>query len=303
MDADRRAFVKVALAATVAGMAEATAGASRGSGREPALPLVDGELRIDEATRAVAADDFGHMLHRTPEAVLLPASDHDVTSTLRWAAAGGRGVAPQGQSHSVYGRAQVHRGVVIDMTSLRTIHEVASDRVVVDAGAKWSEVLAATLPRGLTPPVLTDYLELSVGGTLVVGGVGGTTSRFGVQSDQVLAMDVITGTGRTVRCSPHRHPDLFDAVRAGLGQVGVIARATLALVPAPQQVRRVLLFYADLRTMLQDQRLLAEDDRFDAVQGAVLANPNGGWLFRLDAVAGFSGRATGRSGAARRPVR
>ena len=148
------------------------------------------------------------------------------------------------------------------------------DRVVVDAGAKWSEVLAATLPRGLTPPVLTDYLELSVGGTLVVGGIGGTTSRYGVQSDNVLESGCRHRHGREVTCSPHSNADLFDAVRAGLGQVAVITRATLKLIPAPEQVRRFLLIYPDLRTMLTDERLLAADNRFDAVQGAVLPTPS-----------------------------
>lgn len=55
------------------------------------------------------------------------------------------------------------------------------DRVVVEAGATWSDVLRATLAQGKAPPVLTDYLELSVGGTLIVGGVGGTTSAFGAR--------------------------------------------------------------------------------------------------------------------------
>jgi FAD/FMN-containing dehydrogenase len=179
-------------------------------------------------------------------------------------------------------------GIVGDMSHLRTVHRVQRDRIVIDAGATWSQVLAATLPRGLTPPVLTDYLELSVGGTLIVGGVGGTTSRFGVQSDNVLAMDVVTGEGRKVTCSASRNADLFDAVRAGLGQVGVITQATLRLIPAPRQVRRFLLFYPDLRTMLKDERLLASDDRFDAAQGAILAAPTGGWTFRLDAVKHFT---------------
>jgi cytokinin dehydrogenase len=46
--------------------------------------------------------------------------------------------------------------------------------------------------------VLTEYLELSVGGTLIVGGVGGTTSAFGVQSDNVIDMEVVTGKGKKV---------------------------------------------------------------------------------------------------------
>ena len=283
MDTTRRAML----------VAGAAAAASKGIGaiaqdeRQDRLPPLDGELRFDESSRAAAADDFGHLVHRTPAAILLPASDQDVAATIRWAAGRGQTIAPQGRSHSVFGRSQAQGGIVIDMTRLQTVRSVGRDRVVVDAGATWSQVLAATLPQGLTPPVLTDYLELSVGGTIIVGGVGGMTSRHGVQADNVLEMDVITGSGEKITCSASRHPDLFNAVRAGLGQVGVITSATLALLPAPQQIRRYLLIYPDLRTLVNDERLLSADDRFDAVQGAVLKTPTG-WTFRLDAVKAFS---------------
>ena len=125
----------------------------------------------------------------------------------------GHKVAPQGQRHSVYGRAQTDGGIVIDMSQRRSIHSVGADRVTVDAGATWRDVLAATLPQRLTPPVLANYLDLSVGGTLVIGGVGDTTTRYGMQSDNVLELEVVTGEGRRVRCSPRRNADLFDAVR------------------------------------------------------------------------------------------
>ena len=289
MDLTRRTVLLAGLAAaSVTVGTAATEGTFAAHSRELPLPPLDGELRFDKAARIAAADDFGHIVHRTPKGVLLPVSDQDVATTIRWAGGLGRKIAPQGQSHSVYGRAQVHDGIVIDMTQLRTVHDVQNDRVVVDAGAKWSEVLAATLLQGLTPPVLTDYLELSVGGTLVVGGIGGTTSQYGMQSDNVLELDVVTGTGEKVTCSPDSNADLFDAVRAGLGQVAVITRATLKLIPAPEHVRRYVLTYPDLRTLLTDERLLAADNRFDAVQGAVLPTPTG-WKYRLDAVAQFSG--------------
>jgi FAD/FMN-containing dehydrogenase len=226
-------------------------------------PPLDGELCFDQRARAAAAEDFGHLVHRVPAGVLLPASEEDVATAVGWAAAHGHTFAAQGQRHSVFGRGQVGDGIVADLRRLRAIHGVQHDRVVVDAGATWSEVVAATLPQGLAPPVLTDYLELSVGGTLVVGGVGATTWRLGVQSDQVLELQVVTGRGERLTCSPDRNPGLFDAVRAGLGQVGVITRATLRLVPAPRQVRRFLLSYDDLATMLGDQRLLIGEHRFE----------------------------------------
>lgn len=251
-------------------------------------PPLEGELRFDDESRAAAADDFGHMVHRTPEGVLLPASDQDLAAAIRWAAGRGCKLAAQGRRHSLFGRSQVADGIVCDMTRLRTVHRVHGDRVAVDAGATWGEVIDATLPEGMVPPVLTDYLDLTVGGTLVVGGIGGTTSRYGMQSDNVLAMEVVTGKGQKITCSATSHADLFDAVRAGLGQVAVITRATLALVPAPEQVRRYLLMYPDLEAMLTDQRHLAGDGRFDSVQGAALPTPTG-WMFRLDAAKQFSG--------------
>jgi cytokinin dehydrogenase len=252
------------------------------------IPAVQGEIRTDDAARATAADDFGHLLHRAPEVVVLPASNRDVAAAVSWAAGQRRGFAAQGRRHSTFGRAQVDGGVVADMTRLRTVHEVRDDQVSVDAGATWRDVLAVTLPRGLAPTVLPDYLDLSVGGTLAVGGVGGRTARRGAISDTVVELQVVTGRGEELTCSPSHHPDLFDAVRAGLGQVAVVTRAALTVSPAPRSIRRFLLSYPDLPTMLTDQRLLAGDGRFDVVQGAVQP-VSGGWRFQLDAAAGFSG--------------
>lgn len=256
--------------------------------QDPGPPL-DGALSFDGRVRAAAAIDFGHLVHRTLAGVLLPVSDQDVARTIRWAAARGQKVAPRGRGHSVFGRSQVSDGIVIDMTRLRAVHSIRNDRVVVDAGATWNDVLASTLPRGLAPPALTDYLHLSIGGTLAVGGIGSAISRYGAQTDNVVEMEVITGDGRTLRCSPDHNADLFDAVRAGLGQVAIVSRATLRLIEAPRQVRRFLLTYPDLRMMLKDQRLLAADGRFDRMQGAVLAASTGGWTFRIDAAKDLTG--------------
>jgi cytokinin dehydrogenase len=251
-------------------------------------PVVDGEFRRDEPVLAAAGDDFGHIVHRTPHAVVVPVSEQDVAAAVRWAGERGLRFAAQGRRHSVFGRGQVAGGVVADMTRLRAVHAVRDDRVDVDAGASWREVLAATLPHGRTVPGLPDYLDLSVGGTFAVGGVGATISRTGALSDNVLDLRVVTGRGELIACSPHENAALFDAVRAGLGQAGVVTRATLRLVPAPRQVRRHQLFYPDLATLLADQRRMVADDRFTAVQGAVLAAPTGGWTFRLDAILEFS---------------
>ena len=83
-----------------------------------------------------------------------PGSDGDLASVLRWAARNGRRVAPQGRRHSVFGRGQAAGGVAVDMRGRCAVHSVQRDWVVMDAGATWRQVLAATLPQGLAPATL-----------------------------------------------------------------------------------------------------------------------------------------------------
>ncbi|MBR0870425.1 FAD-binding protein [Bradyrhizobium tropiciagri] len=232
--------------------------------------------------RAAASRDFGNIVQKQPRAVVKPASAADISAVLRAAGKSEQKVAARGQGHSTYGRALAEDGVVIEMNSLDTIHEIGADRIVVDAGATWARVLDATLAKGLTPPVLTNYLGLSVGGTIAVGGIGGSTSRHGMQTDNVLALDVVTGSGEQLTCSRQSNPDLFDAVRAGLSQCGLITRATLKLVSAPKRVRRYQVFYPDLASLATVQRRALQDDRFDQLQGAILPDGKSGWRYQLE---------------------
>ncbi|RYU62527.1 FAD-binding protein [Methylolobus aquaticus] len=252
------------------------------------VPELDGELTVDPEALAEAADDFGHIVSRAPIAVLRPASVKDIVKLVKYANRNGVKVAMRGQGHSTYGQAQVAGGIVIDSRTLAAIHEIEDDRVTVDAGVTWNALLAATLARDLTPPVLTDYLDLSIGGTLSVGGIGGATHRKGMQVDNALALDVVTGDGRLVQCSGRRNRALFEAVLGGLGQYGIIVGATLALERAKKNARVYRLYYADLDQYVADQTFLAEDARFDYLEGQVLPNGAGGFQYMVEAAVWFS---------------
>ncbi len=252
--------------------------------RTLAIPEFDGQLFLDEATRTAAAEDFGHIIHRQPLAVLVPGSVEDIVKVVRFARAHGLKVAAArglGESHSTQGQAQVEAGVVISMTGLSTIHEINAADAWVDAGVRWRQLLEATLPVGKSPPTLTDFIELSIGGTLSVGGIGGQTYRSGLQVDNVLELEVVTGTGELVRCSPSKNRVLFDAVRAGLGQFGIIVRARVRLVDVPSHARTYTALYSDLGTFLRDQTALIDEGRFDYVEGNAQA-ANGGWVYQLE---------------------
>jgi cytokinin dehydrogenase len=252
------------------------------------LPPLDGILYTDSATRNAAADDFGHLVRRYPSAVLKPGSIEDIVRIVRFARSHKLKVAARGQAHSTYGQPLIEAGIVIDMSSLDTIHTINAEGAEVDAGVLWSQLLLASLERQLTPPVLTDYIALSVGGTLAVGGIGGRSHRYGVQVDNVLSLQVVTGAGNLETCSRSQNRDLFEAVLAGLGQCGIIVRATVRLIPSAQNSRVFLLFYNDLAALTHDQRWLIAQKRFDYVEGQVVPDASGGWRYMLEAASFYT---------------
>jgi cytokinin dehydrogenase len=292
MPSDRRMFLGAGLGVTAALASRAsglTASAQAVSSDGPPLPA---NVRLEPELRAAAAHDFGRLIHKQPRGVLRPASSADIARLMRWAKSRCVKVAARGQGHSIYGRSLVGDGIVVDTSAMNAIRDIKHDHVVVDAGAVWRDLLDATLAQGLTPPVLTNYLSLSVGGTIAVGGIGATSSRHGMQTDNVIALDVVTGDGNELSCSAAANPDLFDSVRAGLSQCGIITRATLRLVHAPERIRRFQLFYRDLPSLMADQRRVLTEGRFDQLQGAVLPDGSGGWRYQLDgAIAYDSGSA------------
>ena len=185
------------------------------------FPSFDGVLLLDDASRAAAADDFGHLVHRQPLAVLRPGSVNDVVKLVRFARRNNIHVAARGQGHSTQGQAQVDAGVVVDMATLATVHEINPTNALVDGGTRWLDLLNQTIPQGLTPPILVDFLELSVGGTLSLGGIGSQSFRFGPNVENVLELQVVTGEGELVTCSATQNTALFNAARSGLGQFGI----------------------------------------------------------------------------------
>src|SRR5262249_36169040 len=147
----------------------------------------------------------------------------------------------------------------------------------------------AAQAHGATPPVFTDYVHLSVGGTLSVGGIGGTSHHFGVQADNVVELEVVTGRGDRVRCSRDANRELYDAVLAGAGPCAIIVRARLRLVPDTAQARVFLLFYDDLHAYLADQLALLRDGRFSYLEGQVVRRADdAGWRFMIEAASYFS---------------
>jgi FAD/FMN-containing dehydrogenase len=174
------------------------------------------------------------------------------------------------------------------MSTLAAVREVNPADALVEDGARWIDLLRQTIPHGLTSPTLVDFIELSIGGTLSLGGIGGQSFRHGPQADNVLELQVVTGEGELVACSPSQNRTLFDAARSGLGQAGLVVVARVRLIPAPPNVRYYKAYYDDLPAFLSDLEGLIDDGRFDTVQGFAGADGSGGWRYLLETTKYFA---------------
>jgi FAD/FMN-containing dehydrogenase len=249
---------------------------------------IGGELLTDLVSRRAVARDVGGLVSMLPRAVVRPKSIEDVVRAVRFCNRQGIRVVARGRGHTTLGQAQVDGGVVLDMTALGRIHSMSNDRVVVDAGATWRQLLVEAMQRGRTPPVLTGFQGLSIGGTLSAGGISGTSYKRGAQVDHVIDLEVVTGDGRIVTCSAESNHDLFDAVLAGEGRYAVIVRATLRLVPAPARARHTLLGYASLAPFLGDLRELVRRGELDGVSGTICLEHGGSVRYELNALSFFT---------------
>ncbi|KAL0374499.1 UNVERIFIED_CONTAM: Cytokinin dehydrogenase 3 [Sesamum radiatum] len=238
-------------------------------------------LRNDSVSIKKASNDYGNIVHEIPSAVLFPSSIKEISGLIR--SSNKRSppftVAARGRGHSVRGQAMARGGVVVDMTALNKTPRrirVSRNGKYADVGGEqmWIDVLRATLKRGLAPVSWTDYLYLSVGGTLSNAGISGQSFRRGPQINNVLELDVITGKGEFITCSRDKNSELFLGVLGGLGQFGIITRARIILEKAPTRVKWVRLIYSDFSIFSRDQEHLISSNSPNYVEGLLITNEN-----------------------------
>lgn len=235
---------------------------------------ISGKVLTDDAARDAVSTDFGRIIVRKPQLVVCPASTEDVACVVRFAGRNSLTVATRGGGHSQTGQSLSDQ-IVLDMTSLRQVTSVREDSVTTQAGIKWRALVEHLAPEHLSPPVLTNNLDVTVGGTLSMAGLGVASWRHGTQADNCLELEVVTGAGEIVHCSPSENQDLFDAVRCGAGQFGVITEAVLTVRRHAPRFRSFYLLYDDLAALLDDLKTVMNDARFDYLESWCVPCPQG----------------------------
>lgn len=221
--------------------------------------------------------NFGHIFHWTPRFVVEPHTAEDVRRAVEFAKQHRLHVATRGSAHSQSQLAVSNGGILLTMKSMHRILAVDPEGLTVDveAGVVWRDLTHHLKRWDLAPPVLTNNLGVTIGGTLSMAGIGVASFKYGSQGDNVVEMDVVTGTGELATCSKTEHADLFWATIAGLGQCAIITRARLALRRTKAMTRTYYLLYDDLGAFMRDSLVAMDAKKWDYLESWASPCPQG----------------------------
>ncbi|NIR32724.1 MAG: FAD-binding oxidoreductase [Gammaproteobacteria bacterium] len=162
------------------------------------------------------------MIDKRPALVARPAGAADVVDCVRFAREHDLLFSVRGGGHNIAGTAVCEGGLMIDLSTLKSVHvDPAARRVRVEPGASWGDVDRETQAFGLVVPggiVSTT----GVAGFTLGGGFGWASRKHGLACDSLRSVDVVTAGGERVRASADEHPELFWALRGGGGNFGIV---------------------------------------------------------------------------------
>jgi hypothetical protein len=186
------------------------------------------EPGYDEARRV-----WNGMIDRRPALIARCAGAADVIRSVQFAREQGLPLAVRGGGHNVAGNAVCDAGLVIDLSRMRGIRvDPARSSGRAEGGVTWGELDRETWPGMATTGGIVS--STGIGGLTLGGGIGWLARSFGLASDNLLSVDLVTADGRLLNVSPTEHPELFWGLRGGGGNFGVATSLEFRLHPVGQ---------------------------------------------------------------------
>jgi FAD/FMN-containing dehydrogenase len=150
--------------------------------------------------------------------------------------------------------------------------EPAAGTVDAEAMTTFADLADATLARGTVPQVVPQLKSITLGGALAGVGIEASSFRYGLVHETVASVDVLTGDGRILTCTPvNEHRDLFHGLPNSYGTLGYALRVTARTAPAKRFVRLEHRHFDDPCACFAALEAALSDPSLDYLDGVVFA--------------------------------
>jgi FAD/FMN-containing dehydrogenase len=204
---------------------------------------IDGQVLTagDDAWDA-SRQTFNLTHDQQPAALVRVASAEDVAEAVRYAAKHGLRVAPQSTGHNAGPIEALEDALLVRTDDLQEVSiDVGARRARVGSGVRWAAVADPASAAGLAP-LSGSSRDVGIAGYSLGGGMGWLGRKYGLQTNALTAVEIVTADGELRRIDHDNETDLFWAVRGGGGNYGVVTALEFELFPVPELYAGSLFF-------------------------------------------------------------
>ena len=153
----------------------------------------------------------------------------------------------------------------LDVSGLTGVISVDPEARTADVAGMctYEDLVAATLPYGLSPLVVPQLKTITLGGAVTGLGIESASFRNGLPHESVLEMDILTGAGEVVTTSRDLHPDLFHAFPNSYGTLGYSVRLKIELEPVKPFVALTHVRFHSVAELVDAMDQIVETQRYD----------------------------------------
>ncbi|RJE19829.1 Berberine and berberine like protein [Aspergillus sclerotialis] len=181
-----------------------------------------------------------------PQYIVNATTENQIANAMAWASRKGIRIVVKGTGHDLSGRSTGAYSLLIWTHNLNHIEhrptwhipgtQNSTDVLICGSGNNWGRVYTVAHNHKRTV-VGGEDATVGLGGLIQNGGHGLLSSHYGLASDHVLQVTVVTTDGRRLVANYAQNKDLFWAVRGGGGgQYGIVTEFVLRTHPVPSSV-------------------------------------------------------------------
>src|SRR5215510_7096420 len=172
--------------------------------------IVPGDTAYEDARRV-----WNAMVDRRPAVIVRCAEAADVSTAIAFARENGLPISVRGAGHHIAGHSVCDDGLMIDFSGMKRVQvDVGAQLAFAEPGVTLHDFDKAVQAYGLATPVGINSTT-GIAGLTLGGGFGWLTREYGMTIDNLVAANVITADGKSLRASETDNPDLFWAIRGG----------------------------------------------------------------------------------------